>query len=119
MPSAQVTQSQFDALSGDVSLLAGRVAGLESQVGGLSITLQELDRALSGGVAAAMAMGGPALAPGSNMSLSMSVANYQGEQAIAGNLTGKIAEDVYISAGLSGNTGDRSLGTRATVLFGF
>ena len=81
--------------------------------------LQQLDERTQGGIAAAMAMGGPAIAPGQKVSLSVSVANYRGEQAIAGNLTGEIAPDVYLSAGISGNTADGDVGSRATILFGF
>ncbi|MEM0929722.1 MAG: YadA-like family protein, partial [Pseudomonadota bacterium] len=85
----------------------------------LEFQLQDLDDRMQGGIASAMAMGAPAIAPGKSVSLSMSVANYRGEQAIAGNLTGQIARDVYISAGISGNTADGDIGTRASVLFGF
>ncbi len=109
---AAVTEAQFDGLSGRVGLLEGRMADLDFR-------LSDLDERTRGGIAAAMAMGGPAIAPGKAISLSMSVANYRGEQALAGSLTGQIADDVYLSAGVSGNTADGDIGTRATVLFGF
>ena len=109
---AQVSEAQFGALENSVLALDGRVSGLEFQ-------LEDLDERTRGGIAAAMAMGGPAIAPGQKVSLSVSVANYRGEQAIAGNLTGEIAPDIYLSAGFSGNTADGDIGTRATVLFGF
>ncbi len=102
---AQVSTAQFDALSGRVNALDFR--------------LEELDESTRGGIAAAMAFGGTMIVPGKPVSLSFSVANYRGEQAFAGNLAGQIADDVYLAAGVSGNTGDGSIGTRATVLFGF
>jgi len=111
LPISQVTEAQFNALSADVTSLGGRVGALETQVASVGFRLDDLDRAMNGGVAAAMAMGGPAIAPGKRISFSMSVANYQGEQAIAGNLTGQIAQDVYLSGGVSGNTGGGGVGT--------
>ena len=109
---AAVTDAQFSGL-------ANRVGTLENRFADLDFRLSDLDERSSGGIAAAMAMGGPAVAPGKAVSLSMSVANYRGEQAIAGSLTGQIAEDIYLSAGISGNTADGDIGSRATVLFGF
>ncbi|MEM1197044.1 MAG: YadA C-terminal domain-containing protein, partial [Pseudomonadota bacterium] len=109
---SQVTEAQFNSLENSVFALDNRVTGLEFQ-------LEDLDDRMRGGIASAMAMGGPAIAPGKKVSLSLSVANYRGEQAIAGNLTGEIGQDVYLSAGISGNTAQGDIGTRATVLFGF
>ncbi|MEM1196238.1 MAG: YadA-like family protein, partial [Pseudomonadota bacterium] len=74
---------------------------------------------LSGGIAAAMALGGAPIIPGQSISLWANAATYGGEQGYALSVTGRVAERVYISAGASGNTGDGNFGGRVGVGIGF
>lgn len=102
---AAVSDAQFDALS-------GRVAALDFQ-------LSDLDDSLSGGIAAAMAMGSAPIVPGKNFSMTMAASTYRGEQAFAGSITGRMSDSFYISASISGNTGDDSVGARVAGTVGF
>uniref|UniRef100_UPI0024DE7B92 hypothetical protein n=1 Tax=Parerythrobacter aestuarii TaxID=3020909 RepID=UPI0024DE7B92 len=109
---AAVSDQQFSALS-------GRVSGLEAGLADLSFQLQDLDKGLSGGIAAAMAMGNAPIIPGKNISLWFNAATYGGEQGFSGSISGKISDGMYVSAGITGNTGDDEWGARVGVGFGF
>ena len=109
---AAVTDAQFSTLS-------GRVDGLSSALANTNFRLDDLDQRLSGGVAAAMAMGNAPIIPGSNVSLWANAATYGGEQGFALSITGRVSEQVYVSAGASGNTGDGDWGGRVGVGIGF
>ena len=126
MPVAAVTDAQFNALDSRVGTLEGQVGGLSNRVGTLegqvtlnNFRMDELDRALSGGIAAAMALGQARIVPDSNLSVTVAGATYNGQQGFAGSLTGRVSEKVYISAGVSGNTGDDSFGGTVSASFGF
>ncbi len=109
---AAVTDAQFSALD-------GRVGGLETGLVATNFRLDELDEQLSGGIAAAMAMGNAPIIPGSSVSLWVNAATYGGEQGIAGSLTGQVSEAVYVSAGVSGSTGGGEWGGRVGLGIGF
>jgi len=98
-----------------VDSLAGRVALLERRVGGYDLRMQGLE----GGVASAMAMGGVAPIPGRKFTVTVAGAGYGGQQALAGMLGGWVGEDVFVSAAVSGNTGDRRVGARVAASVGF
>ncbi|NVD46157.1 YadA-like family protein, partial [Qipengyuania atrilutea] len=102
---AAVTDAQFAALS--------------DQVTGLDFRLDQLDEGLSGGIASAMALGSAAIVPDKNVSLTVSAATYAGEQAFAGQFSGRISESLYVSAGVTGNTGDKKVGARVAATVGF
>ncbi len=109
---AAVTDAQFSALD-------GRVGGLETGLVATNFRIEELDEQLSGGIAAAMAMGAAQIVPGSSVSVSLHAANYGGEQGFAGSMAGRVGEMVYVSAGVSGNTGGGEWGAQVGVDFGF
>ncbi|MEO0870715.1 MAG: YadA-like family protein [Pseudomonadota bacterium] len=109
---SQVTEAQFGALS-------GRVTSLEAGLVQTNFRLEELDESLSGGIAASMALGNAPIIPGKNVSVWVNAATYGGQQGFAGNISGRVSEAVYVSAGVSGNTGDDQWGARVGVGFGF
>lgn len=74
---------------------------------------------MAGGIAAAMALGGTTIVPGKSISMTVAAATYGGEQAFAGSVTGRVADSLYVSAGVSGNTGDNRFGGRVAATFGF
>ena len=53
------------------------------------------------------------------MSVWLNAATYNGEQALAGSVSGRLTEAVYISAGVTSNTADDEFGARVGVGFGF
>jgi len=109
---AAVTDAQFNAVS-------GRVSSLESGLANVNFRLDDLSGSAIGGVAAAMALGQAKIVPDSNISITVAGATYNGQQGFAGSLTGRVAEKVYLSAGISGNTGDDSVGGTVSATFGF
>lgn len=109
---SQVTDAQFGQLESSILALEGRVSGLEFQ-------LQEVDERLTGGIAASMALGGQMVVPDSTVSFSLNASTYHSEQGFAGSLSARVAEKVYISAGLAGSTAPDSTGGRIGVAFGF
>jgi hypothetical protein len=74
---------------------------------------------LEGGIAAAMALGGTTIVPDKTISFTVAAATYGGEQGFAGSFTGRVSDSVYLSAGVSGNTGDDRFGGRVAATFGF
>ncbi|MEW4449857.1 YadA-like family protein, partial [Qipengyuania sp. JC766] len=111
-PIAAVTDAQFDALSGRVATLEGRVDQLDFQ-------LQELDEFTRGGIAAAMAFGGTMIVPDSNVSVSLNASTFGGEQGFSGAVSARISPRIYVSAGVAGSTADDTTGGRVGVAFGF
>ena len=109
---AAVTDAQFSALT-------GRVSSLETGLANVNFRLDELDQGLSGGIAAAMALGGAAIIPDKSVSMWFNAATYGGEQGFAGSISGKVSDSMYLSAGVSGNTGDEQWGARVGIGFGF
>ncbi|MEM6680555.1 MAG: YadA-like family protein, partial [Pseudomonadota bacterium] len=109
---SMVSQAQFNGLQ-------DRVSGLETRVSAIEFSLDDVNQRASGGIAAAMAMGGAPIVPGKNLSMTVAAANFRGEQALAGSITGRLTENVYISASLSTNTADDDVGGRVAATFGF
>jgi len=103
-----VSEAQFGALSDRVALLDRRLGGFDLRMEGLE-----------GGIASAMAMGGVAPVPGRSFTLTVAGANYGGEQALAGMIGGWVGEDLFVSAAVSGNTGDKRVGARVAASIGF
>ncbi|WP_209348433.1 YadA-like family protein [Pontixanthobacter sp. CEM42] len=107
-----VTDAQFGALS-------GRVTTLENRVDALTFQLGDVERSANGGIAAAMALGQGKIVPDSGISMTVAASTYGGQQGFAGSLTGRLDEKVYVSAGVSGNTGDGKVGGTVSATFGF
>ena len=108
-----MSDAQFSALS-------AKVDGLGTRVDNLSVSMNELDNVLSGGIAASMALGSAIAVPDKAFSLSLNVATYGGEQGFAGTMTGRLSDSVYVSAGVAGNSGGRGrVGAQAGVALGF
>nr|WP_237489091.1 YadA-like family protein [Tsuneonella aeria] len=103
-----VTDSQFSDLSGRVAAIDTRLNGFDQRLNGIE-----------GGVAAAMAMGQAKLVPDANISMTVAAATYGGEQGYAGSISGRLADKVYISGSMSGNTGDKRVGGAVSATFGF
>lgn len=106
-----VTGAQFSALT-------GRVTTLEGRVDTLSFQLSDLDNRTRGDRL------GDGDGRSGNRARQVDLAFDVGRELSwrAGPrrfATGQIAEDLYLSAGVSGNTAEGDIGTRATVLFGF
>lgn len=109
---AAVTDSQFDALSGTVQGLGARVTDLEFR-------LDDLNRSTSGGIAAAMAMGGTMVVPDSTVSLSVNASTYRGEQGYSGSVVAKVGEKLYVSGAIGGSSVAKSRGGRVGMAVGF
>ncbi len=109
---AAVTDTQFTNLT-------NRVVGLETGMADLGFKLDQLDQSSSAGIAAAMALGSSAIVPGKAISLTVSGATYGGEQALAGQFSGRISDSVYLSAGFTTNTADDEIGARVAATVGF
>ena len=109
---SEVSQVQFDGLSNSVLALDNRVSGLEFQ-------LQDVEERLTGGIAASMALGGQLIVPDSTVSFSLNASTFQGEQGFAGSISARLAEKIYVSAGVAGSTAPDSTGGRVGVAFGF
>ena len=59
------------------------------------------------------------LVPDANISMTVAAATYGGEQGYAGSISGRLADKVYISGSMSGNTGDKRVGGAVSATFGF
>jgi hypothetical protein len=93
-------------------------SALENQLGDLSFRLDEMDQSSRAGVAAAMAMGGMMVVPDSNLSVSVNVATYRGEQGFSGGIVARVAPKVYVSGAVTGSSHKKSTGARVGVAFG-
>lgn len=102
---AAVTDTQFSALS--------------NQVSDLSFKLDDLSRSTSGGIAAAMALGGTIIVPDSKVSVSVNASTYRGEQGYSGVVAARLAEKVYLTGGVAGSTARKSTGGRVGMAVGF
>ncbi|MGX7953170.1 hypothetical protein ACWPM1_11470 [Tsuneonella sp. HG249] len=102
---AAVTDSQFSALS--------------NQVSDLSFRLDDLSRSTSGGIAAAMALGGTIIVPDSTVSVSVNASTYRGEQGYSGVVAARLAPKVYVTGGVAGSTAKKSTGARVGMAVGF
>jgi autotransporter adhesin len=95
--------------------LGGRTGALEGQVTALNQGL----RGANGGIAAAMAMGGTVMPPGSSFAMSFNLATYRGEQGFSGSAVARVSEAVWVSGGVAGSTVRGSTGGRVGVTFGW
>lgn len=93
-PMADPVSSQIQALTGDV------------------------ERA-TGGVAAAMALGGTLVPPDTTFSVSFNVSTFAGERGYSGSAVGRISKNVWLSGGIAGSTVKKTTGGRAGVTFGW
>ncbi|MXO87014.1 hypothetical protein GRI38_13350, partial [Altererythrobacter aurantiacus] len=109
---AAVTDAQFGALE-------NRVGALETGLSDLGFKLDRMGESTSGGIASAMALGGIGIVPGKSISLTVSGATYGGEQAVAGQFSGRLRENLYLSAGVTTNTADDEVGARVAATIGF
>ena len=109
---AQVSEAQFGALESTVAALDGRLTGLEFQ-------LQDMDDALTGGIAAAAALGSAIAMPDKDFVLAGNLATYSGQQGYALTFVGRASENFALTAGVAGNTGDGDLIAQAGFAFGF
>lgn len=111
-PIAAVTDAQFSALS-------GRVDTLESGLAMTNMRLEDLDQRMSGGIAAATALGSAIMLPGQRFTFGGNVATYNGEQGYAATFTGRVNDNFALGAGIAGNTGDGEIVAQAGFAFGF
>lgn len=85
----------------------------------MSFRLDNMDESLSGGIAAAAALGSAITMPDKSFVLSCNVANYNGEQGFAMNFTGRVSECFSVGAGFAGSTGDGEVIAQAGFALGF
>ncbi len=116
---AAVTDVQIATLASDVSALGGRVGVLERGLADTNFRLEAYNDAAMGGIAAAMALGQGKIVPEAGISMTVAAATYGGQQGFGGSLTGRVADKVYVSAGVSGNTGDDRVGGTVSATIGF
>jgi autotransporter adhesin len=109
---AAITDAQFGALE-------DRVLGLDQRVAGLEFRLEDVDRRASGGIAAAMALGGQMVVPDSDLSVSLNASTFRGEQGFAGSIAARLGERLYLSAGIAGSSAPESTGGRVGLAVGF
>jgi len=76
-------------------------------------------RRATGGVAAAMALGGVFLPPDKNFAISFNLATFAGQRGYAASAVGKVGPAVYLNAGVAGSSAKNSTGARVGVTFGF
>ena len=107
-----VSEARFDQLSADVDALSDRVIGVE-------FALDRPDARMRGGVAAAMAMGGTMVVPDTNVSVSFNLSTFAGEQGFSGTLAARLADRLYVSAGIGGSTASDTTGARVGIAIGF
>ena len=75
---------------------------------------------IASSTATAIALGGNAILPDSNFTLSGNVGFYQGASAVSINAAGRVSEKVYLTGALGGGLNKRGkLGGRVGVVFGF
>ena len=116
---AAVTDVQFATLTSEVSALGSRVGVLEQGLSETNFRLEAYNDAAMGGIAAAMALGQGKIVPEAGISMTVAAATYGGQQGFGGSLTGRVADKVYVSAGVSGNTGDDRVGGTVSATIGF
>jgi len=73
----------------------------------------------TGGVAAAMALGGVFLPPDKHFAVSFNLATFAGERGFAASAVGKVSPAIYLNAGIAGSTAKRSTGGRVGITFGW
>ena len=78
-----------------------------------------MDKGFSGGIAAAAALGSAIAMPDKSFVLAGNIANYNGEQGYALNITGRVSNNLAIGAGIAGNTGDGEVVAQAGFALGF
>ncbi|MEL7190548.1 MAG: YadA C-terminal domain-containing protein [Pseudomonadota bacterium] len=107
-----MSDAQFAALE-------TRVNGFDSRLTGLEFALEDVEQSLSGGIAAAAALGSAIAMPGKDFVVAGNVATYRGEQGFAITFTGRATENFALSAGVAGNSGDGDVVAQAGFAFGF
>lgn len=93
-PMADPIQTQLDALGGDV-------------------------KRATGGVAAAMALGGTMMPPDTKFAVSFNLATFAGERGFAGSAVGRVSKHVWVNAGIAGSTAKNSTGGRVGFTIGW
>ncbi|MFB0613766.1 hypothetical protein [Aurantiacibacter poecillastricola] len=109
---ASVSQAQFDTLS-------GRVDGLSGALAETNFRLSDLDRRMSGGIAAATALGSAIAMPGKSVTIGGNIATYNGEHGYAASFTGRLSDSFAVGAGIAGNSGDGEVVAQAGFALGF
>jgi len=107
-----VTDAQFNTLSNNVMALDSRLSNLE-------FDLQNIDQRLTGGIAAAAALGSAIAMPGKDFVIAGNVATYGGEQGYAITFTGRASDSLAFTAGVAGNSGDGDVVAQAGFALGF
>ena len=110
--------SRLAALEFGSTGLGGRVGALEAGVTQLHIDLRTYNRQATGGIAAALALGGATIVPDSKLSVSFNLSTYRGQQGFSGSVIGRVSDKVYISGGIAGSTVKKSTGGRVGITFG-
>src|SRR5690606_22257157 len=106
----------------DVAALAsvgGRLDTIDGRVTDLAGALELDSRRASGGIAAAMAMTGAGMPPGSTVAISCALATLRGEQGCSGAAVARVAARVWVNGGIADSTVTGSTGGRVGISFGW
>lgn len=118
--SQNVTQdNRLTAIEAMNSAQNGRLTTLETSLGTLGANVELYNRQASGGIAAAMAMGGTIIPADASGAISFNLATYRGQQGFSGVLVQRIAPKVYFNLGVAGSTVKGSTGGRMGVTIGW
>lgn len=69
--------------------------------------------------AAAMALSGTMIVPDKNWSMSLNLAEFEGEQGFSTAIVGRVSDRVYVSGGITGSSVPGTTAGRVGVAFGF
>ena len=101
------------------TMQSNRIGALETSVGSLTNQVFVNNSQASGGIAAAMALGGTMMPPDMKVAMSFNLATYRGEQGFSGSVVARVSDRVWMNAGIAGSTVRGSTGGRVGVTFGW
>lgn len=118
-PGYTIDGTVYNNVGAAFAAVDGRLGAIDTRIDILSASTDRRFRHATGGIAAAMALGGTMIVPDSDVSMSFNLATYRGEQGFAGSVVVRAAPRVYVSGGFAGSTVRGSTGGRVGVAFGF
>jgi len=111
--------SRIAALEAVMGTSGSRLTALEAGFGQLDGRNELYNRQASGGIAAAMAMGGTIIPADANGAISFNLSTYRGQQGFSAVVVQRLAPKVYANIGIAGSTVKGSTGGRAGVTIGW
>lgn len=111
--------SRITALEAVMGTSGTRLSSLESSLSQLDGRNELYNRQATGGIAAAMAMGGTIIPADANGAISFNLATFRGEQGFSAVVVQRLGHKVYANIGVAGSTVKGSTGGRAGVTIGW